>query len=81
MAGFFKGVRRFFGQTGKVLRQVGSFAVKQHQPISMLLHGLGEATGNSAMKNIGNLAMIGSAAATAGGHGIDYLGGIRGGVM
>jgi uncharacterized protein YjbJ (UPF0337 family) len=38
----------------------------------MILHGVGEATGNSTMKNIGAAALMGSGFMTALGYGKDY---------
>jgi hypothetical protein len=79
---------RFFGNLGNTVRRVaewgkpvgklignaGRFIMDAHQPLSMLAHGLGEATGNQTMKNIGTAAMIGSGLASAAGIGTDYLG-------
>lgn len=61
MAGFWNGVKRFFGQTGKVLKKVGevgfNFVRDNHAPLAMLAQGIGNASGNPALKKVGDLAM------------------------
>jgi hypothetical protein len=78
---FLTGARKILGVVGGVIRRVGSFGIgaarfvgANHQPISMLLHGLGEASGNPTLKNIGSAALIGSGLLGAAGIGKDYVG-------
>ena len=68
------GVRRVADFTKPIAMGVGRFVADNHQPLSMLAHGIGEATGNPVMKGIGNAALIGSGLASAAGIGKDYIG-------
>ena len=76
MAGFFKGVRKFLGQTGQVLKRVGETGVgllkKYHQPLSMGLAGVADATGNPTLKTLAGYGLLASAGATGLGWGTDY---------
>jgi hypothetical protein len=68
------GVRRVADTTKPILMGAARFVRDNHQPLAMLAHGLGEATGSPVMKNIGNAALIASGAASAAGIGRDYMG-------
>lgn len=79
---FLRGAGRVFGSIGHVAKRVGQiglatgkFIAANHQPLAMLAHGLGEATGHPVMKNIGTAAMIGSGMLAASGVGHNYVGG------
>jgi hypothetical protein len=68
------GVRRVADVTKPVVMGAARFVRDHHQPLAMLAHGVGEATGHPALKNLGNAAMIGSGLASAAGIGRDYIG-------
>jgi hypothetical protein len=69
-------LKRVGQHTLPVLKSVGSFALKHHQPIAMLATGLADAMPNSKVAQaIGAGAFIGSAALTAKGIGENWLGG------
>lgn len=69
------GVRRvgeFVKPAGAVLGKAARFVAQNHQPLALLAKGIGDASGNTTLQNIGNAAVIGSSLATARGIGKDY---------
>lgn len=71
---FWNRMKRAVGTFGGVVKKVGSFVAQHHQPISMMLHGLGEATGNQRIKDLSALGLMASGFATASGYGKNYVG-------
>jgi hypothetical protein len=74
---FFNGVKTIAGKAWDVmkptLRTIGSFAVKNHQPISMLINQATQTSDNPYVRMIGTGAIAGSALATRAGIGNNYL--------
>lgn len=74
---FFNGVKAVVGKAWDVvkptLRKIGEFAVKNHQPISMLLNSATQTSDNPYVRMIGTGAIAGSALATRAGIGTNYL--------
>ncbi|DAC81543.1 TPA_asm: hypothetical protein [Coelastrella green algae MELD virus] len=74
---FFQGIHKAFGRVGHVLKRIGqagiNFVRTEHQPLAMLAHGIGEASGHPALKRMGDFAMMGSSLATLKGHGKNYF--------
>ena len=71
---FVGAVREPLKRVGQIGAAVGRFAFDHHQPISMMLHGAGEMSGNRTLQNIGGAALMGSGALTTLGYGKDYAG-------
>lgn len=74
LGGFGETLRKVGDYTAKVVRGVGNFVKENHQPVSMLVRAVGDATGNDTLKTAGDLAMAGSAYMTTKGIGKDYTG-------
>ena len=76
--GFWNGIKKVFGTTGKVLRRVGevgaNFVKQNHQGLAMLANGVGDASNSPLLKSIGNAALAGSSLATTLGVGRNYFG-------
>jgi hypothetical protein len=69
------GVRRvgeFLKPAGAAFGKAARFVADHHQPLALLAKGVGDASGNTTLQNIGNAAVIGSSLATARGFGKDY---------
>lgn len=74
---FFNGARAVAGKVWDIvktpLRTIGSFAVKNHQPIAMLLNQATQTSDNPYVRMIGTGAIGASALATRAGIGNNYL--------
>lgn len=64
---------KVLGQTGSVLKRVGSFAVQHHQPIAMLGSGLAAQSSDPTIQKLGAGLALGSAFLTQKGIGKNYL--------
>jgi hypothetical protein len=66
------GIRRVGDVTKPIAMGAARFVGTYHQPLSLALKAAGDLSGNQTMQNVGNAAMLGSAALTARGIGRDY---------
>jgi hypothetical protein len=66
--------KKAVGSFGGVVRGVGTFIKENHHPIALMAHGIGQASGNKTLENIGNAALFTSGALTGLGVGRDYSG-------
>lgn len=73
-SGIVKTLGDFTGRAGKIIGATDNFVKQYHQPIALMSHAIGEASGNPTLKGIGNMALMGSAAASALNIGKDYIG-------
>jgi hypothetical protein len=75
-----QGVSKVIGAVREPLRKLGQigvgvarFGIQNHQGLAMLAHGVGEASGNPTLKNIGNAALLGSGVLSGLKVGRDYM--------
>lgn len=71
--GLKQGIGKFFAVVKEPLRKLGSFAVKNHQPLAMLINQATQTSDNPYVRMIGTGAIGASALATRAGIGNNYL--------
>jgi hypothetical protein len=71
--GIKQGAGRVFGALKEPIQRLGQFAVKNHQPLAMLLNQAAQMSDNPYVRMIGTGAIGASALATKAGIGNNYL--------